>query len=126
MFFVAVFVNKHVSLGIQLLLHKLRRSNNMFSHCLSVCTSVRSSSMIPVSEVQIPSDMSVALNLFCLCNLGSPCQGSFVRREPCHAPNKATLQHESSIRTNRDTICSICRLPPNRANGVVVIGGSSV
>ena len=63
---------------------------------------VRSSDMIPVPELQIhvPSNMSVALNLCFLCNLGSPSQSSSIRRKTCHALKTATPQHESSIRTN--------------------------
>ena len=62
--------------------------------------------------------MSVALNLFCLCNLGSPSQGSFLQRETCHAPKTATLQHDSSIRTNRARMRrSISRLPSRGWSG---------
>ena len=40
-----------------------------FFQRLSVCPSVRQPDMIPVSEVQIPSNMYTALNLCFFCNL---------------------------------------------------------
>ena len=73
----------------------------MFSQRLSVCSSVRPSTTIPVSEVLTPSNMAVALNLCFLCYLGLPSQSSSVRKKTCQAPNTATLQHDSSIRTSR-------------------------
>ena len=59
----------------------------------------------------ITTQMYVALNLCFLCNLGLPSQGSSFRRKTCHAPNTATPQHDSSI----------CRLPPNKATGIVYL-----
>ena len=84
-------------------------------------SSVRRSDMIPVLEVQIPSNMSAALNLCFLCNLGSPSQSSSIRTKTFYAPNTATLRHNSYIHAN---IRSIHRFPPNRAIGVVVFEGS--
>ena len=69
--------------------------------------SIRPPDIIPVSEVQIPFNKSVALNLCFLCNLGSPSQNSSIRRKTCHAPYAATLQHDSSIRTNRADIVAV-------------------
>ena len=83
----------------------------MFSQRLSVCPSV-------ALEVQIPSNIAVALNLFFSCDPGLPSQGSSARRKTCHAPNTATFQRGSSIRTHR--------LPPNRANGVTLFEGSPI
>ena len=37
-----------------------------------------------------------SLTLCFLCNLGLPSQSSSIRRKMCHAPNTATLQHNSS------------------------------
>ena len=45
--------------------------------------------MIQVSEVQIPSNLSVALNLCFLGKLGSPTQGSFILIKTRHGPNTA-------------------------------------
>ena len=79
----------------------------MFSQRLSMCPSV-------VSEVQVPSNISVAPNLCFLCNLGLPRQVSSIRMKTCHAPNTASPQHDNY------------RLSPNRANGVAVFEGSSI
>ena len=65
----------------------------------SVYPCVRLSDMIPVSELPIPFNMSVALNLHFLCILGLPSKGSSNLRKTCPAPNITTLQHDSSIRT---------------------------
>ena len=84
--------------------------------------SVRPSDMIPVSAVQILSNMSVALNLCFLCNLGSPSQSSSVQKQARQAPNTATLQHDSSIRTRIELLDNyILRLPPKRAYGIATL-----
>lgn len=62
----------------------------MFSQRLSVF--VRRSNTIPISEVQMPSNVSVALNL---------CRVAQSGKKTRQAPNRATLQHDSCIRTNR-------------------------
>ena len=100
----------------------------LFSKRLSVCLSARSSDMIPVSEVQVPSNMSIALTLCFLCYLGSSSQCSSVRRKMCQSPNTATLQYDALfVRIDLHVLCSsICRLPPNRANGVAVFKGSPI
>ena len=72
----------------------------------SIRVSVRPSDMTPGSEVQIQSDMPVALNFCFLCNLRSLSHGSSIRRKIWHAPNTATHQHDSSIRTNRAKLYS--------------------
>ena len=90
-------------------------------HCfpnVSICGSVHPSvDMIPVLEMQIPSNLSVAPNLCFLCNLGAPTQCSSILMKTCRAPNTVTLQlHRSSIP----------RLPPNRAKGVAVFESSPI
>ena len=47
------------------------------------------SNTTPVSEVQIPSNMSVAFNF----------SGSFIRKKTCRNPNTAILQHDISMRS---------------------------
>ena len=46
---------------------------------------------------------------------GHHAQCSSIRRKICHAPNTASLQHDSSIRTNRDTVKLYGKVPPKRA-----------
>ena len=73
----------------------------MFSRWLSVCLSVRLTDMMPVSEADEDTTHHVALNLCRLFYLGSPNQGSSIRRKTRHAPNTSMLRHDSSIRTNK-------------------------
>ena len=83
----------------------------LFSKRQSVCLSARSSDMIPVSAVQVPSNMSIALTLCFLCNLGSPSQSSSVRRKMCQAPNTATLQYDALfVRIELHVLCSCVAL----------------
>ena len=63
----------------------------------SIRVSVRPSGMIPVSEVQIQSDMSVALNFCFLYNLRLLSHGSSMRRKTWHAPNTATHQQRIEL-----------------------------
>ena len=65
--------------------------------------------------MQIPPNMSAALDICCLFYVGSPSQSSSIRRKTRHAPDTATLEHDSSI-----------RFSPNRANGVAVFEGSPI
>ena len=99
--------------AIFILRYKLMASL-LFSRRLSVCSYVRPSYVIPVSEVPIPSNMSVALNLCFLCNLGSPNQSNSIRIKTRHAPDTTTLQLLFKIswkylqwlqRYGADTIC---------------------
>ena len=91
--------------------------------------SVRPSDSAPISEVQIPSIMSVAPNLCFLCNVESPSLNTSktIRRKTCYAPNTATLKHDSSTFVRVELLCiSICRISPNRAKGVAVFEGSPI
>ena len=74
----------------------------------------------------IPSNMSVALNFCGLFNLEPPNTVSLCPEETQYAPNTANLQHNSFIGTNRATVFNVRTLPPNRANGVAVLDGSSI
>ena len=99
----------------------------MFTQRLSMSPSICQSNTSPVPEVQIPSNMSVALKL-CFCNLGSPSQSSSIRRKTCHASNTAIHYHDSSIRTNRATMkpYSYVYASSEKANGVTVFEGSPI
>ena len=100
----------------------------MFSQRLSMSPSICQSNTSPVPEVQIPSNMSVALKLCFLCNLGSPSQSSSIRRKTCHASNTATHYRDSSNRTNRATmkLYSYVYASSEKANGVTVFEGSPI
>ena len=83
----------------------------LFSERLSVCLSARSSDMIPVLEVQVPSNMSIALTLCFLCYLRSSSQSSSVRRKMCQSPNTATLQDDALfVRIDLHVLCSCVAL----------------
>ena len=68
-------------------------------HCFPTCLFVG-----PVSEMQIPSNLSVTLNLCSLCNLGAPTQCSPILMKTYCAPNTVNLWHDSSIRANGATV----------------------
>ena len=98
--------------------------------CLpSVYPCIHPSNRIPISEVQIPSNMSAALNPCFLCNVESPSlnTSSTIRRKTCYTPNIATLKHDSSTFVRIELLCiSICRIPPNRAYVVTVFEDSPI
>ena len=97
----------------------------MFSHRLSVCLSVHSSDMIPVSGAQMLSNLSVPLSLCYLSNLGLLTWRSSIPKKTCHAPNIAILQNDSPICAIRNS-SSIRRLPPTTAKGVAVFEGRPI
>ena len=99
----------------------------VFSERLSVCPSVHPSDMNPVSEVEITSNISVVLILHFLCNL----KGHLARvalLEGKHTMLRIQLLFNIiSLLVGIKLLCSsICRFPPNRANGEAVFEGSPI
>ena len=92
----------------------------MFSQRLSLCPSARPSGMGPVSEVQISSSMSVALNIYAFIIISSH-QARVALSGRIHLRLRKQLLFSMIA-----IVSSIPRLPPNRANGETVFEGSPI
>ena len=91
-----------------------------------MCTSIRPLDMIPVSKVQLPFNLFVALKLCFLCYHGSPSQNTSVRRKTCHA-SVQLLYGMTALFVRRELLFSSSRrFPQNRGNGVAVFEGSPI
>ena len=97
------------------------------SNCFAnLCPFIRPLDMIPVSEVQIPFNLSVALKLCFFCYHGSSSQITSVRRKTSHA-SVQLLFGRIAIFVRRELLfCSYRRFPQNRGNGVAVFEGSPI
>ena len=91
-----------------------------------MCPSIRTLDMIPVSEVQIPYNFSVALKLRFFCYHGSPSQSTSVRRKICHASVQLLFGMIALFVRRELLFGSFRRVPQNRGNGVVVFEDSPI
>ena len=91
-----------------------------------MCPSIRPLDMIPVSEMQIQFNLSVALKLCFLCYHGSPSQSTFVRRKTCHASVQLLFGMIALFVGRELLFSSFRRFPQNRGNRVAAFEGSPV
>ena len=91
-----------------------------------MCPSIRTLDRIPVSEMQIPFNLSIAQKLCFLCYHGSPSQSTSVRRKTCHASVQLLFGMIALFVRRELLFGSFRRFPKNRGVGVAVFEGSPI